>query len=56
MNFVFIVDTSLSMSQTFDSISYLDIAKSNIRKFVIEREISNYQNILRERLNLNIDV
>ena len=44
MNFVFIVDTSLSMSQTFDSISYLDIAKSNIRKFVIEREISNYQN------------
>ena len=43
MNFVFIIDTSLSMAQTFDSISYLDIAKSNIRKFVFEREINNYQ-------------
>ena len=43
MNFVFIIDTSLSMAQTFDSISYLDIAKSNIRKFIFEREINNYQ-------------
>ena len=43
MNFVFIIDTSLSMSQTFDSISYLDIAKSNIRKFICEREMNNYQ-------------
>ena len=43
MNFVFIVDTSLSMTQTFDGISYLDIAKSNIRKFIFEREINNYQ-------------
>ena len=43
MNFVFIIDNSLSMAQTFDSISYLDIAKSNIRKFIFEREINNYQ-------------
>ena len=43
MNFVFIVDTSLSMAQTFDSISYLDIAKSNIRKFIFDRELNNYQ-------------
>ena len=40
MNFVFIVDTSLSMAQTFDSISYLDIAKSNIRKFICDRELN----------------
>ena len=40
MNFVFIVDTSLSMAQTFDSISYLDIAKSNIRKFICDREMN----------------
>ena len=43
MNFVFIIDTSLSMAQIFDNISYLDMAKSNIRKFVLEREINNYQ-------------
>ena len=43
MNFVFIIDTSLSMAQTFDSISYLDIAKSNIKKFVCDRELNNYQ-------------
>ena len=43
MNFVFIIDTSLSMAQTFDSISYLDIAKSNIKKFVCDREYNNYQ-------------
>ena len=42
MNFVFIIDTSLSMAQTFDNISYLDIAKSNIRKFISEREYNNY--------------
>ena len=43
MNFVFIIDTSLSMAQTFESISYFDIAKSNIRKFVYDREYNNYQ-------------
>ena len=43
MYFVFIIDTSLSMAQTFDSISYLDIAKSSIRKFIFEREINNYR-------------
>ena len=43
MNFVFIIDTSLSMNQTFDSISYFDYAKSSIRKFVLDREINNYK-------------
>jgi hypothetical protein len=43
MNFVFIIDTSLSMSQTFDNISFFDIAKSSIRKFVLDREINNYK-------------
>ena len=43
MNFVFIIDTSLSMAPNFDSISYLDIVKSNIRKFIYERELNNYQ-------------
>ena len=43
MNFVFIIDTSLSMSQTFDNISYFDYAKSSIRKFVLDREINNYK-------------
>ena len=47
MNFVFIIDTSLSMNQTFDNISYFDYAKSSIRKFVLDREINNY------RLNRN---
>ena len=41
MNFVFIIDTSLSMNQTYDNISFFDIAKSSIRKFVLDREISN---------------
>ena len=43
MNFVFIIDTSLSMSQTFDNISFFDSAKSSIRKFVLDREINNYK-------------
>ena len=41
MNFVFIIDTSLSMSQTFDNISFFDYAKSSIRKFVLDREMNN---------------
>ena len=41
MNFVFIIDTSLSMNQTYDNISFFDIAKSSVRKFVLDREISN---------------
>ena len=43
MNFVFIIDTSLSMNQTFDNISYFDYAKSSIKKFVLDREITNYK-------------
>ena len=43
MNFVFIIDTSLSMNQKFDNISYFDMAKSSIRKFVLDREINNYK-------------
>ena len=43
MNFVFIIDTSLSMNQTFDNISYFDFAKNSIRKFVLDREINNYR-------------
>ena len=43
MNFVFIIDTSLSMNQTYDNISFFDIAKSSIRKFVLDREISNFK-------------
>ena len=43
MNFVFIIDTSLSMGQTIDSISYLDTAKSTIKKFICDREYNNYQ-------------
>lgn len=43
MNFVFIIDTSLSMNQTYDNISFFDIAKSSIRKFVLDREINNYK-------------
>ena len=43
MYFVFIIDTSLSMAQTFDNISYLDIAKSSVRKFVYDREMNNYR-------------
>ena len=43
MNFIFIIDTSLSMNQTYDNISFFDIAKSSIRKFVFDREISNYK-------------
>ena len=41
MNFVFIIDTSLSMNQTFEGISYFDISKSCIRNFVLNREIIN---------------
>ena len=41
MNFVFIIDTSLSMSQTYNNISFFDIAKSSIRKFIFDREINN---------------
>ena len=43
MNFVFIIDTSLSMNQTYDNISFFDIAKSSIRKFVLDREINNFK-------------
>ena len=43
MNFVFIIDTSLSMNQTYDNISFFDIAKSSSRKFVLDREISNFK-------------
>ena len=41
MNFVFILDTSLSMNQTFEGSSYFDISKSCIRNFVLNREINN---------------
>ena len=43
MNFVFIIDTSLTMNQKFDNISFFDMAKSSIRKFVLDREINNYK-------------
>lgn len=41
MNFVFIIDSSLSMSQTFEGISYFETAKSAIHSFVLKREIFN---------------
>ena len=41
MNFVFILDTSFSMSQTFDGISFFDSAKSVIKKFIQHREWCN---------------
>ena len=44
MNFVFILDTSFSMSQTFDGISFFDSAKSVIKKFIQHREWSNIKN------------
>jgi len=44
MNFVFILDTSFSMSQTFDGISFFDSAKSIIKKFIQHREWSNIKN------------
>jgi len=31
------------MNQTYDNISFFDIAKSSIRKFVLDREISNFK-------------
>ena len=41
MNFVFILDTSISMSQTFDGISYFDSAKCAIKYFVFRRDYTN---------------
>ena len=41
MNFVFILDTSISMSQTFDGISYFDSAKSAIKHFLLKRDFTN---------------
>jgi hypothetical protein len=41
MNFVFILDTSISMDQTFDGISYFDSAKSAIKYFVLRRDYTN---------------
>lgn len=41
MNFVFVIDSSVSMSQTFEGISYFEAAKSAIHNFVLKREISN---------------
>ena len=41
MNFVFILDTSISMSQTFEGLSFFDSAKFAIKNFVLRRDITN---------------
>ena len=51
MNFVFILDTSFSMSQTFDGISFFDSAKSVIKKFIQHREWSNIKNQKSDKIN-----
>ena len=41
MNFIFIIDSSISMSQTFDGMNYFDSAKSAIQMFFERREQLN---------------
>ena len=49
MNFVFVIDSSVSMAQTFEGMSFFEAAKSAIQSFVYKRESYNNKN------NLNSD-
>lgn len=49
MNFVFVIDSSVSMAQTFEGMSFFETAKSAIQSFVYKREAYSNKN------NLNCD-
>ena len=49
MNFVFVIDSSVSMAQTFEGMSFFEAAKSAIQSFVYKRDSYNNKN------NLNSD-